>query len=153
MAEILCKKFAITDGQLEIGLDGESVIKKLRSPFSPKPSDSHYDLLVDCRQRIRALPIDIKFRWVEGHQDDRGHAQSLDWWALQNIRMDRLAKQYWKTTRSRPKANQVFQYEAWAVSIHGQKLSSFQKEAVHERTHGEAIKTYWQEKNQIPEEK
>ena len=37
LAEMICSKFALTEGKLEIGLDGESVIKKLSSPFNPKP--------------------------------------------------------------------------------------------------------------------
>jgi hypothetical protein len=146
---MICCKFAITEGKLEIGLDGESVIKKLRSPFHPNPSDSHYDLLMDCRGRMKALPIDITYRWVEGHQDDKGHAQSLDWWAIQNIRMDHAAKSHWGKTKNQPRPNHVFQYEKWAVAIMGQKLSSFRKEEVHERTHEEAIKQYWTAKHNI----
>ena len=64
MAELLCQFYSIESGALEIGLDGESVIKKLKAKKEPGPNDSHYDLLKDCRHRIKSLPIKIRFRWV-----------------------------------------------------------------------------------------
>ena len=45
--EILCEHHGIEQGKIEIGLDGESVIKKLEQPHLPSPKDPHCDLLLD----------------------------------------------------------------------------------------------------------
>ena len=144
MAELLCQQFEITKGHLEIGLDGESVIKKLQSPKPPSPTDRHYDMLMDCRIRIRNLPIRITFRWIQGHQDsNQGKGQRLDWWACQNIRMDHLAKRHWRSTHTNILANHMFKHKPWAITVLGEKLSSFNKETIHEQTNAEAVTKYW----------
>ena len=81
------------EGKLTIGLDGESVIKKLEHRQLPKVTDKHYDMLTDCKTRIKQLPIKIQFKYIEGHQDNKKKKKKdLDWWATTNIRMDKLAK-------------------------------------------------------------
>ena len=81
VVEALCEQCGLTEGHIEIGLDGESVIKRLQSPVPAMPKDKHYDLLLDCKERINAIPIGVSFRWIEGHQDDKGGEQGrrLDW--------------------------------------------------------------------------
>ena len=44
-----------------------------------------FDIIQDIRNRIKKLPIKIKWRWVEEHQRERGR-RKLDWWACQNER-------------------------------------------------------------------
>ena len=101
MLEGICKTFNLEEGAITIGLDGESVIKTLERPWIPKPTEPHYDLVVECKRRREALPIKVNYRWVEGHQDDAKGAR-LDWWALQNIRMDFGAKLHWAKTHRNP---------------------------------------------------
>ena len=149
--EGLCQFYNLEEGKIRIGLDGDSVIKKLRSPFLPNPKASHYDLLLDCKSRIKALPIKVEFQWIEGHQDDnKGDHGLLDWWARQNINMDRAAKQHWKDTKQSTPPNLPFKHEQWAISIQGQKLSSFDKDLVYERVASADVIKYWKEKKSNP---
>jgi predicted RNA-binding Zn-ribbon protein involved in translation (DUF1610 family) len=151
MLELLCSQFYLTSGQVTLGCDCESAIKKLRAHKHPKPSDSHYDLLMDCRARIRALPITVTFKWVEGHQDSKhkGHSLALDWWARQNIAMDNRAKAHWHRTKHHTPPNIVFQHEPYAVLLDGVKLSSFHKGRVHASTGQGPIRHYWQTKHKL----
>jgi hypothetical protein len=49
------------------------------------------------------LPITVDFRWVEGHQDDKGMAYyNLDWWGLMNYKMDLASKQYMENVTIHP---------------------------------------------------
>ena len=49
-----------------------------------------FGMLPDIHQRIKSLPIDIKWQWKEGHQFERYGITS--WWSRQNVRVDILAK-------------------------------------------------------------
>ena len=134
-----------------MGLDGESVIKKLKQSYLPSPKDSHYDLLLDCKQRLWKLSIEVRFRWIEGHQDEKGEpGRRLDWWALQNVRMDSAAKRHWKRTKTHTPPNMRFQHERWALWLRGKKLSSFSKEAVYEAINTKDVETYWKTKKSNP---
>ena len=149
--ETLCSHFDLTEGKIELGLDGESVIKKLERPYLPSPKDPHYDMLLDCKLRLKALPIEVKLRWIEGHQDDKGKPMGrLDWWALQNIRMDAAAKRHAKRTAGSTPPNFRFANEAWSVWIRGRKLSSFTKQAVYELVNDKKAKDYWMKKESNP---
>ena len=134
-----------------MGLDGESVIKKLQQDWLPSPKDSHYDLLLDCKRRMEKLPIDVQFRWIEGHQDEKSKSWGrLDWWALQNIRMDSKAKKHLRKTKKCTPPNIRFEHENWAVWLNGKKLSSFTKKAVYEVIHTSDAENYWKNKESNP---
>ena len=93
----------------------------------------------------------MEFQWIEGHQDDnKGDHGFLDWWARQNINMDRAAKQHWKDTKQSTPPNLPFKHEQWAMSIQGQKLSSFDKDLVYERVASADVIKYWKEKKSNP---
>jgi len=148
---VLCSFHSIEDGHLELGLDGESVIKRLTQKSPPKISIAHYDMIRDCRERITALPIKITFRWIEGHQDDKG--KHLDWWALRNIEMDTKAKHYWSRTFHGPHLpNHPFSHEGWSVRLNEDKLSTIDKAQIYSRLHTVDIKAYWQRKHAINDE-
>jgi hypothetical protein len=71
------------------------------------------------------LPITVDFRWVEGHQDDKGMAYyNLDWRGLMNYKMDLAAKQYMEDVTIHPgrqKEHRInrLKYEKWSVSLNG----------------------------------
>ena len=149
--EVLCSHFDLEQGKIEIGLDGESAIKKLQQPHLPSPKSPHFDLLLDCKKRLESLPIQVKFRWIEGHQDDKGKPVGrLDWWALQNVRMDAAAKRHLKRTKHLTPPNLQLHHERWALWIRGKKLSSFTKAAVYELINDKAARDYWQSKDSNP---
>jgi hypothetical protein len=149
--EALCAQHSLTTGLVTIGCDCESAIKKLTAHRLPEPHDNHYDMLLDARARIKALPIDIKFKHVEGHQDDKnqGHWLSLDWWALQNILMDAQAKKHWRETQETTPPNHKFKHELYSVLLSGKKLSSFDKTAVYAHTNEKPIRDYWLRKDGV----
>ena len=154
MLELICQQFGLEEGNVTIGLDCESTIKRLTNPTPPQAHDSHYDLALDCAKRIADLPCNVTFRWVQGHQDDKniGHRQTLDWWAKQNIAMDKRAKAFWKQTKHNTPPNHRFKHETFAVLMAGTKLSCFRKEWVHNRTNQKPIKDYWQKKQAITDD-
>ena len=106
---------------------------------------------MECRARIKELPIKVKFRHVKGHQDEKRKKDDtpllLDWWAKENIRMDLAAKRHWRKTHKNPTPNHQFKHEKWAIWINGEKLSNFQKEPVHDRIGEQQLKDCWQKKH------
>ena len=149
--EEVCALHSITEGMATIGCDCESAIKKLTSHRSPSPTASHYDMLIDARARIKELPIELKFKHVEGHQDSKnqGHKLALDWWALQNIAMDAKAKAHWRATKSSTPPNHKLKHELYSVLLAGTKLSSFDKTTVHAATNEKPIRDYWLKKREV----
>ena len=70
MIVVILKFFDITEGGIEIALDGKSTLNsaKASSKFL-NIFQSSYHLLQDIRNRLTAIPegINIKWRWVESH--------------------------------------------------------------------------------------
>jgi hypothetical protein len=81
MLKLLCKKFKITQGLVQIGLDGDQALKAAAGASPLKAAQADYDLIKDIRVKIKALPITITWIWIKGHQDDNGNFQHLDSWA------------------------------------------------------------------------
>ena len=67
---ILCNMYDITSGKITLGLDGKSALNSANSDFDPHCQKRDFDLLWEARKQLDALPIEVDFRWVEGHQDD-----------------------------------------------------------------------------------
>lgn len=152
--ELLCDLFQLTEGTFTIGCDCESALKKLEPWATLNPSDHHYDLLLECRQILRRLPITIKFHWVEGHQDDKKRVPyaALDWWGQRNCDMDTRAKRHWRRTHKQPPSPIILPSEHYAVLLAGDKLANFDKLEVHERTNAKPIREYWQKKHNWTDE-
>jgi ribonuclease HI len=93
--KLLCKKFQITQGSVQIGLDDDQALKAAAGTWPLKPAQANYNLIKDIRAKIKALPIKITWKWIEGHKDDNDDFQHLDSWAQRNIQCDSLAKNYW----------------------------------------------------------
>ena len=72
MVELIIKEHKVTKGKIRIGLDGESVVKRLKQPKNIKASYRSFDLLTYATNIAENLPIEIQFFWVRGHQDDKG---------------------------------------------------------------------------------
>ena len=53
------------------------------------------DIIQDIRNRKADFPsrIVFKWRWVEGHQKEKG-VKNINWWGKQNDNVDTLAKFY-----------------------------------------------------------
>jgi hypothetical protein len=83
----------ITEGKMILAFDCESAIKTLWAEKDPKVHATDYHMVMECRQQIKALPMEVEIMWIRGHQDMVAGAV-LDWWARQNVRMDARAKIY-----------------------------------------------------------
>ncbi len=150
----LCSVHKITTGAVELGLDCESAIKKIIAHYPPKVKDCHHDMITECRRLINELPIQVKLRWIESHQDEKGRPlHRLDWWARQNIRMDQKAKRYWKKHKRNPRQAQALAHEMFPITIRGTKLSHLDKELAYELICTQKIKRYWCKKDSIPIER
>jgi len=68
---IIVKQFGIVTGEITIALDGESALDEACGEWPLAIDQASYDLLQEIRNRVRELPIDVKWRWVEGHPQPR----------------------------------------------------------------------------------
>ena len=92
LIEILVKVYNIQEGEVEIALDSQSALNQVSESEYLCALQTSFDILQDIRGRLQQLPIDIKWKWVEGHQDEKG--KKLDWWARQNQKVDLSAKDF-----------------------------------------------------------
>ena len=90
----ICHKFHISHGAVTIGLDSQSAINSVSQadPLNPKQPD--YDLLCDIQVKIRRLPIDLRWLWIPGHQDDHIQFRHLPPTTKDNIIANDIAKLY-----------------------------------------------------------
>ena len=147
--QVLCEAYGIAQGRAIIGVDCESLTKRLSNPRPIEVTEAHFDLLYDCRCRIQALPVTIRLDWIEGHQDERNPARPLDWWAQQNIAMDTAAKAHWRMTQHTPAPNPILQHETFSVKVKMEKVTSFNKNHIYNQILEQPTRAYWQQKHDI----
>ena len=148
----ICKTHGITQGHLELGVDCESAIKAVTKQSPPKAKTEHFDMIWECRHLLKLLPIEVKFRWIESHQDAKKPTHKLDWWARQNVAMDARAKRYEQKHRNNPRPAHKLQHERIAISWQGNKLAKFWKPEFHELVMAEPMQTYWEHKDGMTQE-
>ena len=116
--------YNIKDGEVEIALDSQSALNQASESEYLCASQTSFNILQDIRERLQQQPIDIKWKWVEGHQDAKG--KKLDWWAKQNQKVDESAKdfvqnaikyEYWKY-----RTLQLW-YKRWGLRINASKTN------------------------------
>jgi hypothetical protein len=150
-AQAICNLHKITDGAIEIGLDCEGAIKAITAERAPKAKHKDFDLIMECRNIAARLPVAVSYKWIEGHQDDKG--KRLDWWARQNIRMDQKAKRFWRKHSKNPRPAQQMSTLPVTIQIGDHLLTHLHKETAYEEINAEAILDYWERKDGIPTEK
>ena len=151
LVDVICRRHGITSGSVEIGLDGRSAMESVEKQGFTGIGACDRDLIEDIRAHIASLPVKFTFRWIESHQDTKYNPEQhrLDWWALQNIEMDRSAKAYWWKTQNDPLPNMSFPREGWHIWHRGYKLTRFRKHEVYERVNDHPIRQYWERKSAI----
>jgi hypothetical protein len=158
----LCKLYDITTGSITLGLDGKLALNFASSEWDPHCQKQDFDILWEARKQLAALPIDVTFQWVEGHQDDdkrparllpddlltgtQRHYGCLDRWAKLNIEADRKAKDYWETHHTLPVPNQKFTHERIAITLHGCKLAQFKINSIYQKVQEPVIKEHWHQR-------
>ena len=93
MAVNIVKQFGILTGGITIALDGESALDEACGDWHPTIDQASCDLLQEIQNCVKALPIEVKWRWVEGYQIEKG-IRNLDWGARGNVEVDNMAKSY-----------------------------------------------------------
>ena len=60
LVRLLCSIYHITQGRIEIGLDGDSTKTQLEQPYRLKVGCPHYDMLSEVRHEIKSLPVEVR---------------------------------------------------------------------------------------------
>lgn len=120
ITESLCNQYQITSGSLTMALDGKEALlqaSRTNQTHPLLPGQHSFDLIQAIRKTCQLLPITIHWRWVEGHQYEKG--KRLDWWGAQNQTADILAKKYWNTCQqeSTPNSPRPLHNENLYISI------------------------------------
>ena len=149
--DILCKKFKITSGSIEIGLDGQQALIAASEDWPLNIAQPDFDLLKDIRAKIQKLPLQIKWHWIKGHQDDSIDYQNLDSWAKNNVQADMMAKLYWNHCEKHNQRllNQEFGNKGWTYRYNMSKRSRFTKKDIYEELFGDTTRDHWITKKQI----
>lgn len=145
------KQFGIVTGGITIALDGESALDEACGEWPLSIEQASYDLLQEIRNRVRELPIDVKWRWIEGHQKEKG-VRNLDWWARRNDDVDAMAKSYLAqcTAANRPQIQVRLLYEKWAVYVHGAKQAKIDKKELYRTLFAPRTINYYENHHDIP---
>ena len=152
--ECICAAHGVTDGTIEVGLDGDQAMKAISGDWLLSADHPDFDLLQDLRAKIARSPLTWKFRWIKGHQDATTLFSDLDRWGQLNVICDGLAKAFWNhcALTSAWLPNQTFGDENWSVWIEGKKLSYLNKQQLYAYTFSARTTAYWHRKHSLPPE-
>jgi hypothetical protein len=68
---VITQQYDISAGSITIALDGESALDQASAETPLKIDQADFNILQDIRERLHILPIKVKWKWVEGHQDKK----------------------------------------------------------------------------------
>ena len=93
--KILCQLHSVTSGRLIVGCDNQGGINKASPDWlRVRQSTSHCDLIRAIRRLKDALPIEVQFVHIYGHQDRWKRLEDLPRLAQLNVAMDTAAKSF-----------------------------------------------------------
>jgi hypothetical protein len=146
---IIIQHYDITNGSITIALDGYSALDQSAAETPLRIDQPDFDILQDIRARLHTLPIEVIWKWVEGHQDKKG--KFMDWWALQNQKVDRNAKAFLRKCKlnKRPHRPVRLLYEKWALYIQGVKQSKINKNSLYASLFAPRTLSYWEKHHDI----
>ena len=133
-------------------MDGESALDEACGEWPLAIDQASYDLLQEIRKRVRELPINVKWRCVEGYQEEKG-VRNLDWWARQNDNdVDDRTKSYLAqcTAANHPEIPVRLLYEKWVVYVHGVKQAKIDKKALYRTLFAPQTNDYYENHHDIP---
>ena len=93
---VICDQFQVHNPPpLQVYLDNQGVVDYQEESFITKGIKAHLaadtDINLFVKTLLKNIPLDIKFHWVKGHQDDTKDEAELSFEALLNIEADRMA--------------------------------------------------------------
>jgi hypothetical protein len=153
MVQSLCTLYEIQEGAIEVALDNKSAAEQSAGDWLLCPWQQDYDMLLDIRSCLQALPIQVNFRWVKGHQDSSppSNGQELDAWAKMNITADALAGQFRLAIGQRYRPNIPFCYEKWTLWYEHKKLTHFHIPSMYAKVYTPCL-AYYVQKHGLTEE-
>ena len=69
---IFVKHYSIKKGAITIAFDCDSALKMCAESDPLSIDMKCFDILQEIRNRLDILPIEVSWRWVEGHQKEKG---------------------------------------------------------------------------------
>ena len=98
LLRLLCQQYQISSGAITIACVS-AIRKSLDADSTFSSRSAQFDLLSAIESIALELPISIKWRHVDGHQDD-SRIGPLDRWEALNCEMDQAAKDRWHRSAS-----------------------------------------------------
>ena len=151
MTSAVCNKYDITTGSITFALDGKEALSKASSLWPLLSTDPDFDLLSDIRSKLRSLPVQVKWQWIEGHQDKHTPFFLLSDLSKDNCVADSLAKNRLNqclSERFQP-VSQRFGNEGWSISLDGVKLSHLNFSRLYSHFWADTSFTYWSNKHKV----
>jgi hypothetical protein len=145
---LLEKEHGIT-GTVLAACDGLSALRQIEKMHDfIDPNLPQYDLILAIRNIIRQTSWSWSWTHVKGHQDNETSFDNLDMLSQINVRMDQLAKEYWKQTLGQ-RSLQAITGEPWPLLLDGQKVTSNMREKLRDFCLSKGALLYWQKKRQF----
>jgi hypothetical protein len=153
LLSLLCQIHDIKQGSIRNGLDGDITMKEASGLHPLHVDQPSFDLLLDIRRKIVALPLTLQFFWFEGHRQYKRNG-FVSYLGTLNDLCDSIAKEHWND--SIPLGilpAQQFHDEQFSIAIQGAKLAQLNCAEFYDYSHGtvEAI-PYWQACQHLPVE-
>ena len=152
LVDAIIQAHKILAGTIELACDCESGITAVFTHEYDSPSQPHHDLIHEIRARIKASPIEWKFRHVRGHQDKYISVQLLDLWGQLNVEMDGLAKAYWNETYTTAVPFYPPNTSGWSIWTGDRKLTSWDRNALYNHAQATDVIDHWSDRRQIPQD-
>jgi hypothetical protein len=142
----------ISHGTVRLGLDGEKAMEEASGINPLVSSQMSFDLLVEIRQIVAALAIQVDFFWVEGHQLERHGKQ--DYCGTLNDICDSLAKLHWNEYITEAVPPSMPSHTYWTFTADDTLVSHFDIDLLYDYTYGRTVSIpYWQEeRHPMPED-
>lgn len=143
--------YGIDSGSITIALDGESALRESESGWPLRIDQKCFDYLQVVRSLLKKLPVTVTFRWVEGHQKEKGF--KLDWWAAKNDLVDKNAKAFLKQClllNPVPYRQTCLLHEDWCLYLDGVKLADITRNKLYQAFFGPRTLAYWENYHDIP---
>ena len=151
--DLLVSFYHITSGALTIAFDGKAALDYSSSDAVLSVSQQSFDYLQVIHTRAAALPIDIHWRWVKGHQRELG-CDDIDWWGRGNEWTDSKAKAFlthaYRGTNPRPLFTIKLFYEPWTISLNSKKQTCVNPQRCYETLFQPRVSKYWENHHDIP---
>ena len=150
----IAKYHGVNQGTATIGCDNESALWAALGKQTVNTGEPCHDLLRVIHHHTNGSNIQWKRHHVYGHQDEHKAKETLDSWALANIRTDHMADDHWMIhyqDRGIPPIHRRMEGEGWRVSIGDNPIIAHFEDKIYEQRYKKQCIGYWKKKGRILE--